>query len=226
MIFEEYSQIVKSFVHEVPLSLTDNFDAVCRAQDALIAQIVGKGVTIAGWKVVNKDGVIILSPIFDFQVFSCMEEKISHQAIRGTELEVCFQVSVPNAVDKVEGVVAELAPLAAVELIRAGLHPSNHLSCDFYFNYGVFVSPKTISGSLRFEGGSNDYAFSADIDELVAEKKDIVTQGVLQCIRRGYGHKDYFFITGTLNGLVPAAESLGENRVINQGEKLICFDVI
>ncbi|QRV24651.1 hypothetical protein [Marinomonas foliarum] len=226
MIFEEYSQIVKDFVHEAGLSLTDSFDDVCRAQDALIAEIVGRGATIAGWKVVNKDGVIILSPIFDFQVFSCMGEKISQQAIRGTELEVCFQLAVPSSVDAVEGVVAALAPLAAVELIRAGIHPSNHLSCDFYFNYGAFVSSKSIAGTLSFEGGGNDYTFSANIDELVAEKKDIVAQGILQCIHRGYGNKDYFFITGTLNGLADVTDSLGENTVINQGEKLICFDVI
>ena len=226
MIFEEYSQIVNSFVHKSGLSLTDSFDEVCKAQDALIAQIVDKGATIAGWKIVNKDGVVVLSPIFDFQVFSCAGETISYQSIQGTELEVCFQVAVPDSVDAVEDVVANSDPLAAVELIRGEIHPSNHLACDFYFNYGVFVSSNTISGSLRFEGGGNDYAFSADIDELVAEKKDIVRQGILQCIHRGYGHKDYFFITGTLNGLVPAAESLGKNRVINEGEKLICFDVM
>ena len=226
MNFEEYSQIVKGFEHQAGLSLTSHFDDVCKAQDALIAQIVAKGATIAGWKIVNKDGVIILSPIFDFQVFSCMGEKISHQAIRGTELEVCFQMAVPDTVDSVENLVASLDPLAAVELIRGEIHPSNHSACDFYFNYGVFVSSKAVGASLTFEGGSNDYTFSADIDALVAEKKDIVTQGILQCIQRGYGNKDYFFITGTLNGLVAVADSLGENCVTNQGDKLICFDVI
>lgn len=225
MVFEEYSQVVKGFQHEPLLSLTETFDAVCSAQDALITELVEKGATIAGWKIVNKDGVIILSPIFDFQVFANFSDSISQQECRGTELEVCFQLTVPSTTDEVNELVAGLAPFAAVELIRAEIHPSNHSACDFYFNYGVFVSQKPVAGELVFEGGNQSYSFSAELDPLVEAKKEIVKQGILQCIQRGYGNKDYFFITGTLNGLVPAAESLGVNRVMNQGDAVIQFEI-
>ena len=110
MIFEEYAKIVKSFQYEASLSLTETFDAVCAAQDALIAKILGKGATIAGWKVVDKDGVIILSPIFDFQVFANLGETLSCQALRGTELEICFQFSVPSKIDDMHLSVAKLVP--------------------------------------------------------------------------------------------------------------------
>jgi hypothetical protein len=225
MVFEEYSQIVKGFQHEASLSLTETFDAVCEAQDALITKILKKGATIAGWKIVDKDGVIILSPIFNFQVFANLGETIPQQAFRGTELEVCFQLAVPSSTNAVKELVAELMPLAAVELIRAEIHPTNHSACDFYFNYGVFVSQKQVAGELLFEG-DHGYTFSAELDQLVEAKKDVVKNGILQCIQRGYGNKNYFFITGTLNGLVPTAESLGVNRVIDQDEVIIQFEVV
>ena len=226
MVFEEYFQIVKGFKHEASLSLTETFDSICVAQDALISEIIGKGCVIAGWKIVDKEGVIILAPIFDFQVFNNLGETILHQAFRGTELEVCFQLTVPSSTDDVNELVAELMPFAAVELIRPAIHPTNHSACDFYFNYGVFVSQKPVAGELLFEGGNQGYTFTAELDQLVEAKKDVVKKGILQCIQRGYGNKDYFFITGTLNGLVPAAESLGVNRVINQNEAIIQFDIV
>ncbi|WP_219703398.1 hypothetical protein [Marinomonas lutimaris] len=226
MVFEEYSQIIKGFKHEASLSLTETFDSICVAQDALISEIIGKGGVIAGWKIVDKEGVIILAPIFDFQVFNNLGETILHQAFRGTELEVCFQLTVPSSTDDVNELVAELMPFAAVELIRPAIHPTNHSACDFYFNYGVFVSQKPVAGELLFEGGNQDYTFTAELDQLVEAKKDVVKKGILQCIQRGYGNKDYFFITGTLNGLVPAAESLGVNRVINRNEAIIQFDIV
>ncbi|RBP85619.1 hypothetical protein EBI01_02655 [Marinomonas rhizomae] len=226
MVFEEYSQVIKEFQHEESLSLTDRFDAVCMAQDALIAKIVEQGAVIAGWKIVDKDGVIIISPIFDFQVFANLGDTFAHQACRGTELEVCFQLTVPSTTDAVNELINELVPFAAVELIRAEIHPTNHSACDFYFNYGVLVSPKTVTGELLFEGGNQDYIFTAELDQLLAAKKEVVKKGILQCIQRGYGNKDYFFITGTLNGLVPAAESLGVNRVMNQGEVIIQFEIV
>ena len=226
MVFEEYSQIVKGFQHEASLSLTETFGAVCEAQDALITKIVEKGATIAGWKIVDKDGVIILSPIFDFQVFANLGETIPHQAFRGTELEVCFQLTVPSTTDAMNELVDELIPFSAVELIRPAIHPTNHSACDFYFNYGIFVSQKPVAGELLFEGGNQGYTFTAELDQLVEAKKEIVKKGILQCIQRGYGNKDYFFITGTLNGLVLAAESLGVNQVINQNEAIIQFEIV
>ncbi|NLQ16898.1 hypothetical protein HGG82_04590 [Marinomonas sp. M1K-6] len=225
MIFEEYENTIKAFHHEASLSLTETFDAVCEAQDRLIAGMVEQGATVAGWKIVDKDGVIILSPIFDFQLFGNAGETVPSSAIRGTELEVCFQLFVPSDQEEVNKRVDEWLPFAAVELIRPAIHLTNHSACDFYFNYGVFVSQKPVAGALIFEGGKQGYRFSAELDALMAVKKDIVKQGVLQCIDRGYANKDYFFITGTLNGLVPAIESLGENRVINQGETVIQFDL-
>ncbi|WP_417560233.1 hypothetical protein [Marinomonas sp.] len=226
MVFEEYSQIVKGFQYESSLSLTDTFDAVCEVQDTLITKIVEKGAVVAGWKIVDKDGVIILSPIFDFQVFANLGDTIPHQAFRGTELEVCFQLTVPSTTDSMNELVGELTPFAAVELIRPAIHPTNHSACDFYFNYGVFVSQKPVAGEILFEGGNQGYSFSAELDPFVEAKKDVVKKGILQCIQRGYGNKDYFFITGTLNGLVPAAESLGVNRVMNQGDAIIQFDIV
>jgi hypothetical protein len=226
MVFEEYVQSVESFQHQVSLSLTETFDAVCAAQDDLIAKIVEKGATIAGWKIVDKDGVIILSPIFDFQVFANLGDSIAHHACRGTELEIAFQLTVPNKTDEVNQLVAELLPRAAVELIRPAIHPTNHSACDFYFNYGVFVSSKAVSGELVFEGGSQGYVFKADVASLLEAKKEVVKKGILQCIQRGYGNTDYFFITGTLNGLVPAAESLGVNRALNQDDAIIQFEIV
>lgn len=225
MVFEEYYQIVKEFQYSGSLSLTEDFDAVCAAQDALIDKLVEKGAVIAGWKIVNKDGVVILSPIFDFQVFDNTSEVIPHQSLLGTELEVCFQLMVPSKLDEVDSILAQLDPLAAVELIRPEIHLTNHSACDFYFNYGVFVSQKAISGELTFEGGKQGYCFTVELDPLVDSKKDIVKQGIQQCIQRGYGNKNYFFITGTLNGLVPAVESLGINRVTNQSHVMIQFDI-
>ena len=64
------------------------------------------------------------------------------------------------------------------------------------------------------------------LSNLLRQRKEVLKKGALQCIQRGYGNKDYFFITGTLNGLVPAAESLGENRVVNQGEVLVQFSLV
>ena len=226
MIFEDYTQILKGFQHDESVSLTSTFDELCAAQDTLIAEIVEKGANIAGWKIVDKDGVLILSPIFDFQVFSNQGEQISNQAIRGTELEICFSLKVPNQLEEVDSVLAELAPFVAVELIRPEIHPNNHSACDFYFNYGVFVSEQPVSGDVVFEGGKLGYRFFAQIDQLVEEKKAIVKRGILQCIQRGYGNKPYFFITGTLNGLVPAADSLGVNRVVCQEKAIIQFDLV
>lgn len=227
MTFEDYTQIVKGFQHDESLSLTSTFDELCVAQDTLIAEIVEKGASIAGWKIVDKDGVLILSPIFDFQVFSNQGEPVSKHDIRGTELEICFSLKVPNQLEEVDSVLAELAPLAAVELIRPEIHPSNHSACDFYFNYGVFVSEQPVSGDVVFEGGKLGYRFLAQVDDqLIEAKKAIVKRGILQCVQRGYGNKSYFFITGTLNGLVPAAESLGVNRVVCQEEAIIQFDLM
>ena len=176
MVFEEYSQTVKGFQHEASLSLTETFGAVCSAQDALITKIIEKGATIAGWKIVDKDSVIILSPIFDFQVFANLGETIPHHAFRGTELEVCFQLTVPSTTDAVNESVGELIPFTAIELIRPAIHPTNHSACDFYFNYGVFVSQKPVAGELLFEGGNQGYTFSTELNPLIQAKKDIVKQ--------------------------------------------------
>ncbi|TYL48375.1 hypothetical protein [Marinomonas sp. IMCC 4694] len=226
MMYEEYSQRLNQYIHDTSLSLTASFEALCAAQDALIAELVAKGATVAGWKIVKQEGVLIVSPIFDFQVLPAFGISIDNQVINGTELEVCFQPFVPRDIKNVSGLVESLPAFAAVELIRPAIHPTNHPACDFYFNYGVLLSNQPVVGEMTFSAGNQAYRFSVNVNDVIAEKKTVLEEGLMQCIQRGYGNKDYFFITGTLNGLVLAAESIGVNRVINQNESVVSFGLV
>lgn len=231
MTFNEYKKTLASFDDTglASLEITDisptELGSLITEQDRLISILVEQGVTIAGWKIVDKSDGVIISPIFDFQVLSSIGERISHEVLQGTETEVCFTLEVPTSSDGIGLHITNLNPHAAVELIRPAINTSNHSVCDFYFNHGVLISQAPAAGELTFTGGNQCYTFTFMIEQATVKKREVLKQGVLECIRRGYGGDTYFFITGTLNGLVPAIDSVGHNMLTNDKEALISFDI-
>ncbi|WP_024952263.1 MULTISPECIES: hypothetical protein [Cobetia] len=232
MNFNEYKTAIQTFDDTglSSLDITDislpELESLMAEQDRLISTLVERGATIAGWKIVDKNDGVIISPIFDFQVLATIGEKVSREALLGTETEVCFMLSVPTSDGLIDEYVDNLDTYVAVELIRPEINNSNHSACDFYFNYGVLVSQDPACGELSFIGGNPNYIFSFTIEQAAVKKREVLKQGVLECIRRGYGGKDYFFITGTLNGLASATDSIGHNSLKYHEEVLISFDVI
>lgn len=223
MNFKQYQATLEAFNDR---GVTE-WDNIIREQDRLITALVERGASIVGWKVVQKD-VIFVSPIFDCQVYTCISATIPKKAIRGTEIEVCFQLDVPQDSDNIAHLVASLDTYAAVELIRPEINAVNHPACDFYYDYGVMISHHPVAGDLQFKGGNGQYEFAFNMEELAEEKRRIAQLGIEECIRRGYGGKRYFFITGTINGLVPTQSSIGMNTLYGADEHnpFIHFEVI
>lgn len=232
MRYQDYVTTLQAFQFSESTASNVDFDALFHAQDQLIDQLVEQGVSIAGWKIVTSAAVIVISPIFDFQLLQTKEESISHAELKGTELEVCFALDVPRTAEQLDLEMSQLEPRVAIELIRPQINASNHPCCDLYFHYGVLMSSDSISGEVNYrikaeehdQAPVYDFAFVAD-QEAIEQKRDILKKGVLECIRRGYADKPYFFITGTLNGLVPVESALGLNEVSCQGKPLIRFDI-
>ncbi|MCW4628802.1 hypothetical protein [Marinomonas rhodophyticola] len=50
-------------------------------------------------------------------------------------------------------------------------------------------------------------------------------KGVQECVRRGY-IDDFFFMTGSLNGLIATDLCLGKNEVIASNGTLISVDIV
>jgi len=197
------------------------------AQDRLIKLLTEQGAKIAGWKIVEAQDSVVISPIFDFQVFSDYGEVIPSKAVIGTETEVCFKLMVPTSNDIAYAPVSSLNTYVAVELVRPAINVSNNPVCDFYFNYGVLISSKSVTGDLLFKGGNPDYTFAFSMEEVAVKKRKVLNKGIRECIRRGYGGAAFFFITGTLNGLVSTVDSIGTNTLLVKGvESVIHFDVI
>lgn len=232
MHFEAYKTTLQAFRDQGFSSLDlanitlPELDALLDDQAHLIASLLEQGAVIAGWKIVDRNDGVIISPIFDFQVVPTTGETVSREVLRGTEMEVCFQLNVPTSNESISELVASLDTYAAIELIRPAINTLNHPACDFFFNYGVLISQKTLSGDLVFNGGHQEYEFTFSIEQAAERKRSVLKQGVLECIRRGYAGKNYFFITGTLNGLVSVADSIGFNSLTNHDETLISFNVL
>ena len=224
MNFTEYSAILRAFEDGVFTSIHDNYDDICHAQDQLIAELTSKGAVIKGWKVVDDSGVFIISPIFDFQVFENQGTQLPKSELSGIEVEVCYQCSVPILASDIEYSVKSSEPLVAIEVLRPKINNNSYPSCDFYYNYGILVSSQPITGDFSLNSGQR-YDYSTSAPDFFEQKKKVLLKGVQECVRRGYVD-DFFFMTGSLNGLIGTDICLGKNDVIASGSTLISVDVI
>ncbi|KJZ08160.1 hypothetical protein TW85_23915 [Marinomonas sp. S3726] len=228
MDFVEYSAILKEFKSGSFDSISDDYDEICRAQDLLIAELTSKGAEIKGWKVVDDSGVLILSPIFDFQLFKSHDVSLSQKELLGIEVEICYQCCVPKSISDVKQSTDFCQPLASIEILRPKINDSSCNACDFYFNYGISVSSHAVSEDFKLENGNAKEIthYLGCNSDFFEEKKDILKKGVLECIRRGYVDDEYFFMTGSLNGLIATNISIGSNDVIHKGERLVSLEIL
>jgi hypothetical protein len=224
MNFTEYSAIVSAFKDGAFTSILDNYDDICHAQDQLIAELTSKGAVIKGWKVVDDSGVFIISPIFDFQIFENQGTQLPKNDVSGIEVEICYQCSVPILASDIAYNVNSSQPLVAIEVLRPKINDSSYPSCDFYYNYGILVSSQPITGDFSLNSGQR-YDYSTSAPDFFEQKKKVLLKGVQECVRRGYVD-DFFFMTGSLNGLIGTDICLGKNDVIASGSTLISVDVI
>ena len=228
MNFEQYAAVLKNFKGGAFTSIKESYDDICRAQDLLITELTNHGAVIKGWKVVEDDSVFILSPIFDFQLFNRQGARLPKKELLGIEVEICYQCHVPASDDGVASVINNSQPLVAVEVLRPKINDDSYNACDFYFNYGIFVSDSPVSGDFVLESGEQNQVYDYSTSEAVflEQKKSILFKGVLECIRRGYVEEDYFFMTGSLNGLIETYVCLGKNNIIHNDDKLIRFEIV
>jgi hypothetical protein len=224
MNFTEYSAIVSAFKDGAFTSIHDNYDDICHAQDQLIAELTSKGAVIKGWKVVDDSGVFIISPIFDFQVFENQGTQLPKSELSGIEVEICYQCSVPILASDIEYSVKSSEPLVAIEVLRPKINNNSYPSCDFYYNYGILVSSQPITGDFSLNSGQR-YDYSTSTPDFFEQKKKVLLKGVQECVRRGYVD-DFFFMTGSLNGLIGTDICLGKNDVISEHGTLISVDVV
>ncbi|AWX98740.1 hypothetical protein A8139_01085 [Marinomonas primoryensis] len=227
MNFTEYSAILRAFEDGAFTSIHDNFDDICHAQDQLIAELTSKGAVIKGWKVVEDSGVFILSPIFDFQIFQNQGTQLPKNALSGIEVEICYQCSVPILASDIAYNVKSSQPLVAIEVLRPKINHNSYPSCDFYYNYGILVSSLPIAGDFTLKSGHQNqtYDYSTSAPDFFEQKRKVLLKGVQECVRRGY-IDDFFFMTGSLNGLIGTDICLGINEVIASGSTLISVDVV
>jgi hypothetical protein len=224
MNFSEYSAIVRAFDGGAFTSITDSYDDICHAQDQLIAELISKGAVIKGWKVVEDSGLFILSPIFDFQVLSNQSAKIANNDISGIEVEICYQCRVPLLAHDIEYAVSQSEPLVAIEVLRPKINEQSYQSCDFYYHYGMLVSDQLIESDFSLKSGQ-EYHYSTSAPDFFEQKRAVLLKGVQECVRRGY-IDDFFFMTGSLNGLIGTDICLGKNEVIAADSTLISVDVV
>lgn len=227
MNFTEYSAILCAFEDGAFTSIHDNYNDVCHAQDQLIAELTSKGAVIKGWKIVDDSGVFIISPIFDFQIFESQGTQLPKNEISGIEVEICYQCSVPILASDIAYSVKSSEPLVAIEVLRPKINGNSYPSCDFYYNYGILVSSLPIAGDFTLKSGHQNqtYDYSASAPDFFEQKKKVLLKGVQECVRRGY-IDDFFFMTGSLNGLIGTDICLGINEVIASGSTLISVDVV
>lgn len=224
MNFTEYSAILRAFEDGAFTSIHDNYDDICHAQDQLIAELTSKGAVIKGWKVVDDSGVFIISPIFDFQVFENQGTQLPKSDVSGIEVEICYHCSVPILASDIEYKVQNSEPLVSIEVLRPKINDKSYQSCDFYYNYGILVSSQPIASNFSLNSGQT-YDYSTSSPDFFKQKKKVLLKGVQECVRRGYVD-DFFFMTGSLNGLIGADICLGKNEVIAAGSTLISVDVV
>jgi hypothetical protein len=224
MNFTEYSTIVRAFEDGAFTSIHDNYGDICHAQDQLIAELTSKGAVIKGWKVVDDSGLLIISPIFDFQVFENIGTQLEKSDVSGIEVEICYHCSVPLLASDIESNVKSSEPLVAIEVLRPKINDSSYPSCDFYYNYGILVSSQPIVSDFSLKNGQT-YNYSSSAPDFFEQKKAVLLKGVQECVRRGY-IDDFFFMTGSLNGLIGTDICLGKNEVIAADSTLISVDVM
>jgi hypothetical protein len=224
MNFTEYSAIVSAFKDGAFKSIHDNYDDICHAQDQLIAELTSKGAVIKGWKVVDDSGVFIISPIFDFQIFDNQGTQLPKNDVSGIEVEICYQCSVPILASDIAYNVNSSQPLVAIEVLRLKINDSSYPSCDFYYNYGILVSSQPITGDFSINSGQR-YDYSTSAPDFFEQKKKVLLKGMQECVRRGY-IDDFFFMTGSLNGLIETDICLGKNDVVGEHGTLISVDIV
>jgi hypothetical protein len=224
MNFTEYSTILSAFKEGVFTSILDSYDDICHAQDQLIAELTSKGAVIKGWKVVEDSGVFILSPIFDFQIFENKGAQLPKDELSGIEVEICYQCSVPLLASDIEYAVSNTQPLVALEVLRPKINDKSYQSCDFYYNFGILVSSQPIASDFSLKSGQT-YDYSISAPDFFEQKKKVLLKGVQECVRRGY-IDDFFFMTGSLNGLIATDICLGKNEVVASNGTLISVDIV
>ena len=227
MNFTEYSAIVSAFKDGAFTSIHDNYDDICHAQDQLIAELTSKGAVIKGWKVVDDSGVFIISPIFDFQIFENQGTQLPKNDVSGIEVEICYQCSVPILASDIAYNVNSSQPLVAIEVLRPKINDSSYPSCDFYYNYGILVSSPPIAGDFTLKSGHQNqtYNYSTSAPDFFEQKKKVLLKGMQECVRRGYVD-DFFFMTGSLNGLIGTDICLGKNDVVGEHGTQISVDIV
>ncbi|MDE8604285.1 hypothetical protein M3I01_015545 [Marinomonas sp. RSW2] len=227
MNFTEYSAILRAFEDGAFTSIHDNYDDICHAQDQLIAELTSKGAVIKGWKVVDDSGVFIISPIFDFQIFDNQGTQLPKNELSGIEVEICYQCSVPILASDIAYSVKSSEPLVAIEVLRPKINHNSSPSCDFYYNYGILVSSQPIADDFTLKSGHQNqtYDYSTSTPDFFEQKKKVLLKGVQECVRRGYVD-DFFFMTGSLNGLIGTDICLGKNDVVGEHGMLISVDVV
>lgn len=227
MNFTEYFDVVSAFKNGAFTSIQDNYDDICHAQDQLIAELTRKGAVIKGWKIVDDSGVFIISPIFDFQIFESQGTQLTKSDISGIEVEICYQCSVPILASDIAYNVKSSQPLVAIEVLRPKINHNSYPSCDFYYNYGILVSSLSIAGDFILKSGHQNqtYDYSTSAPDFFEQKKKVLLKGVQECVRRGY-IDDFFFMTGSLNGLIGTDICVGKNDVVGEHGTLISLDVV
>ncbi|MEL0636992.1 hypothetical protein V6259_09470 [Marinomonas sp. TI.3.20] len=224
---ETYYGMLRDFQNGQFESISQDYQSMCRAQDELIASLQAKGATIKGWKIVEDKNTFIISPIFDFQLANNHSEQFNLAEVTGFEVELCYKVQVPDTEIQVDAVVAASQPKVAIEIMREKINLLSHIGCDFFFNYGIIVADEPVVGDFQFNISSSDQVFKygSTAPELLAEKQFFLKQGLVECVRRGY-QGEFFFMTGSLNGMLEANTRFGRNTIENGGKTIIRFDVI
>jgi hypothetical protein len=115
-------------------------------------------------------------------------------------------------------------PLVAIEVLRPKINDSSYPSCDFYYNYGILVSSQPITGDFSLNSGQR-YDYSTSAPDFFKQKKKVLLKGMQECVRRGY-IDDFFFMTGSLNGLIETDICLGKNDVVGEHGTLISVDIV
>ena len=227
MNFEHYKQCLEDFYDGRFESIQDSYDEICQAQDKLIATLLEEGASIKGWKVVEDESLFIISPIFDFQVFSSHGAKLPEDKLDGIEVEICYQCYVPVNTMTLAALLDKAEPLVAAEVMRPKINVENYQACDFYYNYGIVVSHIPLAGEQFFlESGSGKvFEYSTEDDDFFERKKAILCKGIEECVRRGYAQEEYFFMTGSLNGLISMDECRGTNRLVHQSNTMFEFSI-
>lgn len=226
MNVETYYSVLRDFQGGQFDSIRKDYKAMCLAQDQMIASLQSKGASIKGWKIVEDSNTFIISPIFDFQIANNIDEHFTPQQVTGFEVELCYLATVPETEQLVDAVVSVSKPRAAIEIMRAKVNPLSHIACDFFFNYGIMVSNDIINGDFQLQNNTAGmtYDYSSTDRVLMDEKEHFLKQGLIECVRRGY-QGEYFFMTGSLNGMLDVDHCLGENKIIHFGKDVITFNV-